>query len=186
MSPTLVLNNDFTPLSVIPIHTVNWKEAIRMSFLGQCDTVESYADWVVHSPSRSMLVPSILVSNTYVKKKQVIRFTRNNLLIRDNFRCQYCGTGLTKDSLTVDHVVPRVRGGKTKWENIACACQKCNSEKGHKTNMKPMQVPYKPDYYNLLANAKKLPIVIPDPVWIQYLDWDPNLVKIQVPNKKAA
>ena len=185
MPHTLILNNDYSPLSVIPISTVSWKEAVRMSFLRQCEVIEVYEDWDVHSPSITIPVPSVMVSKIYVKKKQVIRFTRNNLLIRDSFRCQYCGTTLNNRTLTVDHVIPRVRGGKTKWENIVCACLSCNGEKGHKTNMRPMQMPFKPDYYELLNNARKMHIIVPDPVWITYLGWDSDLVTVRPPHKVA-
>jgi hypothetical protein len=181
---TLILNNDFTPLSVIPISSVSWREAVRMSYLDQCNTLEYYHDWEVHSPTITMAVPSVMISRTFVKKKHVVRFTRNNLLIRDNFQCQYCGIAMTNSTLTVDHVIPRVRGGKTKWENIVCACHRCNANKGHKTHIRPMQMPYRPSYFQLLGNARKMQITVPDAVWIDYLGWDPNLVRVQPPNKQ--
>jgi 5-methylcytosine-specific restriction endonuclease McrA len=183
MPSTLVLNADYTPLSLIPISSISWKDAIKISFLGHAKPVEFYDDWVVSSPSISMPVPAVIISSTYIKKKQGVRFSRTNLLIRDNFTCQYCDKNLGSHDLTIDHVVPRVKGGKTKWENVVCACYVCNSIKGHKTHMKPKKPPVKPDYYQLLDNAKKLPIRVPTEKWLQYLNWDEALVTVVSPDR---
>lgn len=178
MASTLVLNADFTPLSLIPISAITWKDAIKISFLGHANAVEYYDDWEIHSPSTTLLVPAVMVSTLYIKKKQSVRFSRNNLLIRDNFTCQYCEKRLNSWDLTVDHVVPRVKGGKTKWENVASACYICNSIKGHRTKMKPIKTPTKPDYYQLIDNIKKFPIKIPSEKWIQYLNWNEKLITV--------
>lgn len=183
MSATLVLNADYTPLSVIPISSISWKDAIKIEFLGHAHAVEYYDDWVVHSPSTTLHVPSVMISKTYIKKKQSIRFSRTNLLIRDNFTCQYCTKKLNSWDLTIDHVVPRVKGGKTKWENIVCACYICNAIKGHRSKMKPISIPVKPDYYQLLDNARKIPIKIPSETWIKYLGWDEKLITIINPTR---
>lgn len=181
MSDTLVLNADFTPLNILPISSISWKDAIKISFLGHAKTLEWYDKWVVHSPSVSMKVPAVMVSETYIKKKNTVRFSRLNLLIRDDFTCQYCSKKLNAIDLTVDHVIPRVKGGKTRWENIVCACYICNSIKGHKSNMSPKKKPFKPDYHQLLENARKMPIKIPTDKWIDYLGWDQNLITIIPP-----
>lgn len=182
MSDTLVLNADFTPLNILPISSISWKDAIKISILGHAKTIEWYDEWTVHSPSVSMRVPAVMVSETYIKKKNTVRFSRSNLLIRDNFTCQYCTKKLNSIDLTVDHVIPRVKGGKTRWENIVCACYVCNSIKGHKSNMSPRIKPYKPDYHQLLDNVRKMPIKIPNIKWIDYIGWDRSLITI-VPNK---
>lgn len=178
MGSTLILNADYTPLSIIPISSISWREAVKITFLGHAKAIEWYDDWQVHSPSVVFDVPAVMVSETYVKKKQTVRFSRTNLLIRDNFTCQYCEKKLNSHDLTVDHVIPRVKGGKTKWDNIVCACYTCNTIKGHRSKMKPIKVPYKPDYYQLLDNARKMPIKIPTKKWLQYLNWDESLVNI--------
>ena len=103
-------------------------------------------------------------------------------ILRDNFTCQYCNEQLDIMDLTVDHVIPRSRGGVTRWDNIVCACYVCNTIKGHKTTMKPNKKPIKPDYYQLLENARKLPITIPCENWIKYLGWPENLVTISTPS----
>ena len=74
---------------------------------------------------------------------------------RDKSQCQYCGQSLPKSELTIDHIVPRALGGKTEWENVVCACSKCNRKKGCKTlaasNMKLKVKPVKPSW-ELLSN----------------------------------
>lgn len=183
MASTLVLNADYTPLSIIPISSINWKDAIKISFLGHARPVEFYDDWQVHSPSTTLDVPAVIISSVFIKKKHGVRFSRTNLLIRDNFTCQYCEKTLTANDLTIDHVIPRVKGGTTRWENVTSACYSCNSIKGHRSNMKPKRKPLKPDYYQLLENARKMPIKIPTDKWIQYLGWDERLITIVPPNK---
>ena len=183
MPATLVLNADYTPLSIIPISSISWKDAIKISFLGHANPIEYYDDWFVHSPSTELAVPSVMISETYIKKKSGVRFSRTNLLIRDNFTCQYCSKKLSSVDLTVDHVIPRVKGGKTKWENIVCACYVCNSIKGHKTKMVPNKKPIKPEYWQLLENARKMPIKIPSDIWIKYIGWDENLITIVKPDR---
>lgn len=185
MGTTLILNADYSPLSLIPISTIGWRDAIKINFLGHAKVIEEYDDWVVHSPSTTIPVPSVMISETYIKVKQHVKFSRANLLVRDDYTCQYCNTGLDIKDLTVDHVIPRVRGGKTSWDNIVASCYVCNTIKGHKQHMKPRQKPYKPDYYSLVTNAKKRPITIPDAKWIPYLGWDTNLITIQPPIKKV-
>jgi len=63
-----------------------------------------------------------------------------------------------------------------------CACYVCNTIKGHKTHMKPIKKPIKPDYYQLIDNARKIPIKIPSETWIKYIGWDPSLITLISPN----
>jgi len=123
-----------------------------------------------------------MISETYIKKKHGVRFSRFNLLLRDHFTCQYCSKKLNIMDLTVDHVIPRARGGTTSWGNIVCCCYICNTIKGHKTNMRPIKVPHKPDYYELLDSARKIPIKVPSETWIKYLNWDESLISVVKPN----
>ena len=183
MRSTLILNSDFTVISAIPFSSVGWKDAIKMAYLGSVTILETYSDWVVRSPSVTINVPSVIVNKKFLKKKTSVRFSRSTLLLRDNFSCQYCHDHLNLGQMTIDHVIPRVRGGTTKWENVVCSCYSCNSIKGHRTAMKPAVHPFKPDYFVLLANARKLPIEIPDESWIPYIGWEEHLITIKPPNK---
>lgn len=181
MTHSLVLNADYAPLSIIPISSVSWNDAIKVSFLGSVTVLEEYDDWIVRSPSISVKVPAVMVSKEFIKKKHTIRFSRINLLIRDNYTCQYCDKKLNSSELTIDHVIPRVKGGKTIWENIVCACYICNSIKGHRSHMRPKTMPIRPDYHAIMENAKKMNIKIPTPKWIQYLGWNESLITISPP-----
>ncbi len=124
--PALVLNADYTPLSYYPLSLWPWQTAVKAVFLDRVTIVENY-EREIHSPTRTMPIPSVIALRQYVKPSQYPAFTRFNLFLRDRFSCQYCGSG--KD-LTFDHVVPRRLGGRTTWENVATACAPCNLKKG--------------------------------------------------------
>ena len=84
------------------------------------DRIDVLAEYntLVHSPSISMRIPSVVVLKDYVRPVRSAVFTRFNLFLRDEFKCQYCGIG---DDLTFDHIIPKSNGGKTTWENVVAA-----------------------------------------------------------------
>ncbi len=163
--------------------TIHWKEAIKLVYLDQAEVLEYYDNWQVHSPSVTMQVPSVLVSRTFVKTSRSIKFNKMNLCIRDEFQCQYCQKKFDFKNLTMEHVVPRCRGGKTTWQNLSCACSPCNTRKGNRTDIKPMREPYKPSLGEILTKVKRTAITIPDEKWAPYLGWPPHLVKVQKPSQ---
>lgn len=119
----LVLNQNYDPLCVCTA-----KRAIVLVFLGKAEVIDTYAD-PVHTVRETITLPCIVRLVHYVRVPQNgVMLSRKNVLKRDGHQCQYCGT--TKGPLTVDHVVPRHRGGEDSWENLVCACQKCNNDKG--------------------------------------------------------
>ena len=124
--PALVLNADYTPLSYYPLSLWAWQTAVKAVFLERVDIVAQY-DRKVHSPSFEMSLPSVIALRQYVRPSEHPAFTRFNLFLRDRFSCQYCGQ---EQELTFDHVVPRAKGGRTTWENVATACAPCNLRKG--------------------------------------------------------
>ena len=87
--------------------------------------------------------------------RQGLRFNRRNVFARDGNQCQYCGRGFPTSELSLDHVVPRSRGGVTSWENIVCACVACNVRKGgrtpHEARMQLIRQPVKPRRSPLLS-----------------------------------
>lgn len=183
MGHTLVLNSDYTPLSIIPISTLSWKDSIKMSWMGNVNPIEFYGNWEVHSPSITLLVPSVVVSQKFNKKKISVRFSRASLLLRDNHVCQYCFDELTLNHMTIDHVIPRTRGGTTRWDNVVASCHACNSRKGSRIHIKPHVAPVKPTQYELAANARKRPIVVPHESWIPYIGWPESLITVCPPKK---
>jgi 5-methylcytosine-specific restriction endonuclease McrA len=94
-------------------------------------------------------VPRIIRLLTYDRlPRQKVKFNRRNLFARDSNRCQYCGRRFATSELSLDHVVPRTRGGRATWENIVCACVRCNVRKGGRTpreaGMKLIKEPVEP------------------------------------------
>lgn len=178
---TLVLNADGQPLTIIPISTYTWEEAIKQVFLDRVDVVAQYPDWEVHSPSMTIPVPSVVMLREYTKTSKMVAFSREAVMLRDNWHCQYCGGDFyhNKRFLTFDHVIPKVRGGKTRWNNIVTACQNCNSEKGHGDHMKPLTPAKAPSYYALVDIAKQRPITMADMSWNSFLQWDEGLITIK-------
>lgn len=186
MTDTLILNADGLPLSVVPLSTLPWQESIKLMFMERVDVMAYYDDWAVHSPSQTMQVPSVLMLRDYVNVNRGIKFSRSNILIRDDFTCQYCQVDFTNDQskLTLDHVNPRFNGGKTNWENIVAACSDCNLEKAHFTKMKPVRVPVRPTYHQLMNKKMQAPIVVPHQSWADYLTWDSSLVTVQTKRRR--
>ena len=135
--PALVLNADFRPLSYYPLSLWSWQESVKAVFLERVNIVSEY-DRFVRSPSFEMRLPSVVSLKTYVKPALYPAFTRFNVFLRDRFICQYCGD---KDDLTFDHLIPRSRGGQTRWDNVVTACAPCNLSKGghlpHHAGMQP-------------------------------------------------
>lgn len=189
---TLFLNADGTPISLLPLSTVDWQTAIRLSMLGKVAIVKHYDDWVVRSPTISMQVPSIIMTKKYIKSKKFVPFTRNNLFLRDDFTCQlqitsWCAKNEGKkhayDFLTLDHVNPKSHGGGSSWCNIITACADCNSHKGNNKMIKPKTTPKVPSYYELAEKRRKSPITVADIAWADYLGWEKDLVFLK-PRKK--
>src|SRR4029078_503954 len=86
-------------------------------------------DRSVRSPTCEMKLPSVVSLKTYIRPALYPAFTRFNVFLRDRFVCQYC---VDKADLTFDHLVPRSRGGLTRWDNVVAACAPCNLMKGGK------------------------------------------------------
>mgnify|MGYP006433990971 CR=1 FL=1 len=176
---TLVLNADAQPLSVVPLSVLPWQEAIRLVFVDRVDVLAEYEDWPVRSPSVTMQVPTVVMLRDYVKVERGIKFSRYNVLLRDLFTCQYCNHEFPPHLLTIDHVVPRFRGGKTKWNNVVAACEHCNMKKAHFMEMQPNIKPIKPDYWHMVGKRKKFPIAVPHDSWREFIDWPGDLVVVK-------
>lgn len=174
-NPALVLNADYRPLSYFPLSLWPWQEAIKAVWLDRVNIVAEY-DECVHSPSTSIRIPSVVVLKDYVKPQKRVAFTRFNLFLRDEFRCQYCGD---KGNLTFDHVVPRARGGVTSWENVVAACSRCNLKKGSKSlrqsGMALRKPPRQPGSEELRNMGRRFPPNYLHETWFDFLYWDSEL-----------
>ncbi len=121
-------------------------------------------------------VPSVIALRTYVQPAKYPAFTRFNLFLRDRFSCQSCSAG---DDLTFDHILPRSKGGRTTWENVATACAPCNLKKGGRTpkesRMYPRFRPERPTVFELHDRGRAFPPNFLHQSWRDYLYWDTEL-----------
>jgi 5-methylcytosine-specific restriction endonuclease McrA len=128
MTDVLVLNATYEYLNVTPL-----QRAVRLLFAGKAEIVERHRD-VITAPSVTFPLPSVIRMLYYIRRPQaVVALTKRNVLLRDDFHCQYCGAKDKSSDLTVDHVQPKSRGGPSTWENLVCACQRCNGRKRNRT-----------------------------------------------------
>ena len=146
----LLLNQNYEPMSICSA-----RKAVILLYLGKAEIVERYDSLMVRSVSTEIPLPSVLRLDRYVPiPRKRILLSRKNILKRDRFRCQYCGA--KGKPLTVDHVIPRERGGPDTWENLVAACVACNTKKGNRTpeeaGMKLLKVPKKPNYLHFIQN----------------------------------
>lgn len=166
---TLVLNADGLPVSVVPISTISWKDAILYLYHDKCDVLEWYDNWVVHSATWETNVPAVIMLKNYLRRNTDVRFSKTNVFLRDQYTCLYCSTQINNTTGTLDHVLPMSKGGKTTWDNIATACSPCNAKKEDKMHMKPAYKPYKPGYYELVRKRKQLPFTLKHDSWSRWL-----------------
>lgn len=126
--PVLVLNATFEPINVTAV-----RRALVLLLKGVAQAEEhNHAE--VHSTSTAMRVPSVIRLLSYRHIPQQTRaLSRKNILLRDRNTCQFCGRVFPASELTLDHVVPRSRGGHSTWENLVACCYQCNNQKGNRT-----------------------------------------------------
>ncbi len=166
----LILNSDAAPVSLLPLSIVSWEEAIRYLVTDKGTVLEWYDDWVVRSARWQTNVPAVMILKEYQKKKTVIRFSKQNIFLRDEYKCQYCGINVTHRTATLDHVLPQSHGGKSVWDNCTTACSNCNSKKGNNKRIVPQKAPWKPTYWHLVDKRKKLGWELAHPSWANYLE----------------
>lgn len=160
----LILNASYEPL-----HVCSVKRAVALLMHGIAERVED-SEKILRSPSVIFPVPSVIRLRKYVRRppRHRVAFNRRNVFKRDNHTCQYCH-GKSFD-LTLDHVVPRSRGGATSWENVVACCKPCNSRKRNRTpeeaNMHLRRSPFAPRFVFSSAYGV-LPQI--DDIWHKYL-----------------
>jgi 5-methylcytosine-specific restriction endonuclease McrA len=169
MSHVLLLNADGQPVNYIPLSTIDWKEAVTYMWLDKVSVLEWYDDWVVHSANWETRVPAVVMLKNMLKRRSNPRFSKHNIFIRDLFTCQYCSTQFPRNELTLDHVLPISKGGRTSWDNIVAACNPCNSRKGNSLTPLPKTAPHRPDYWELVNKRKQLEIVVKHPSWLEFI-----------------
>jgi 5-methylcytosine-specific restriction endonuclease McrA len=165
MQRVLVLNQNFEPINVCHVH-----RAFVLVFCGKAEVVE-LAGVVLRTTTRSYDAPSIIRLLHLIKRAHpVAKLTRREIFLRDKFTCQYCG--LYSHDLTLDHVIPRHRGGQHRWENLVSACRACNHRKGgrlpEEARMRLRTIPVQPRvsrYYWVYHHLQSTY----DPGWLKFI-----------------
>jgi 5-methylcytosine-specific restriction endonuclease McrA len=143
-SDVLVLNFTYEALNV-----TSFQRAVKLLFAGKAEAVHNQ-ERVLSSTSFEMRMPSIIRMLYYIRRPlQKVALTKKNVLIRDDYTCQYCGMHGER-LMTVDHVIPKSRGGPSTWENLVCSCMRCNNRKNNRTpqeaNLTLRRKPRQPKY----------------------------------------
>jgi len=180
----LVLNRNY-----IPCYITNLKHAFSLLFRESAYVVDydlttySIWEWLEMEPdegeeyistvSLRIRIPRIILADTSVSPRlSKPKLSRLGVFIRDGFRCQYCGKRLSHRNLTIDHVIPRSRGGKTEWTNVVTSCVSCNTKKGDRTpeeaGMTLLREPRPPLISIMYARDIDLKF---------YPEWEPYLLK---------
>jgi len=134
---TLKLDASWRPIDIIPA-----EKGFSMVYSGRAQPVENYT----HGPCARFLFPSVIVLKNYIQKRTVVMNpTRKNIYWRDKYTCQYCGIGFKYKYLSLDHIIPKSRGGDRGWLNLVTCCHGCNQKKGNRTPLEAsMQLIKKP------------------------------------------
>jgi 5-methylcytosine-specific restriction endonuclease McrA len=163
---TLLLDSGCRPQCAIP-----WQRALILDLEDRVDVLEYY-DEVVRTPREELPLPAVIRLRQYLRVvPRSVALTRRNLILRDRATCQYCGRRPHLRDITMDHVLPRSRGGPTHWENVVLACGPCNHRKGSRTPLEagmPLAIkPGRPDF--LPTTRRALAVADPPPEWMAWL-----------------
>lgn len=147
---TLLLDSSYLPVKV-----VHWHKAMVLFLSGRAELVEIYENKEVRSTYLVFKLPKVIRLFSQFRNRQIVKFSRENVFYRDQFKCQYCAERFSRSELTLDHVIPKSKGGRTSWDNVVSCCKICNNKKGDKL----------PQYFAMkLINKPKRPKWTP---WIQ-------------------
>jgi 5-methylcytosine-specific restriction endonuclease McrA len=142
MQGCLILNQDYSYLA-----TVSWKKAIKLVYKGKATVLKYSNEFIKTAEGIIMKIPAVakLVKLIRTIYRTRVPFSKRNVMVRDDFVCQYCGS---TNELTIDHMIPISRGGKSIFENCVTACKSCNAKKGNKlpseSGIYPKKMPIAP------------------------------------------
>lgn len=157
-----MLNQNYEPLLVC-----NAKRALLLLLLGKAEVVEN-SSFFAASIRRRYILPSVVRLGNFIRKPRLeVKLSKQNILRRDRYACQYCGT--SQGPLTIDHLVPKSLGGDETWDNLVCACTVCNNKKANRSlkqsRMTLIKKPRRPHYFSFIQYS----IHNPDDNWKPYL-----------------
>lgn len=145
----------------------SWRELSALEGSGPSDTF-------VATPSYRIRAPEVIQLVAYQRvPPRRVKFSRRNIFLRDNYMCQYCGCKPATSELTIDHIVPRSRGGRSTWENLVTSCRACNLRKGWSTpeecGMRLRKAPVRPSWSMALSLAAQRR---------RFAEWEPFLAVV--------
>jgi len=152
MESCIILNADYTFLNI-----VSWQKAITLLVKGKTEVL-SHTEKVVSNFEKTVVfkIPAVmrLIKIIRVIYRTGVPFNKRNVIVRDEFKCSYCG--IESKSLTVDHVIPLSKGGKSNFENCVAACKECNAKKGNKLPSEIHMYIQKRPYHPTIAEFLRL------------------------------
>jgi 5-methylcytosine-specific restriction endonuclease McrA len=162
----LVLNQNYEPLNVC-----SWRRAVTLVYRGKAIAIE-HDGRLLHSQTRAVPLPSVVRLAEQIRRPVPrVKMSRASIMARDDYRCQYCGKRSQK--LTVDHVIPRHKGGRHAWENVVACCLDCNNRKGNRTPREAgvtlLRVPKRPRFIPYLS-FPTFRRALRNQVWRDYLE----------------
>lgn len=189
--PTLVLNKSWIPISITPVHKAISKTMLGLAMVLNVDSfaLHTFEEWMhidvsdtdkfIRTPKTRIKVPEIIVLTEYERfPLREVRLTRRNLLIRDNYTCQYTGQKITYENGTIDHVIPRSRGGKSTWSNLVMCCLEVNARKADRTpeeaGLRLLKKPDKPKWSPIFARFARLATTNVPKSWLKFVTVDGN------------
>ena len=136
MDKIILLNSDYSFLNI-----VDWKKSFTLLVKNKVEVLKYSTDVIKTAAGKFLKIPLIirLIKLIRAVYRTKVPFSKKNVLIRDGFKCSYCG--MTKGNLTIDHIFPRSKGGKSTFENCTAACKKCNNKKGNLTCLEAKMFP---------------------------------------------
>ena len=156
---SLLLDRNYLPISII-----GWKKAFRLLVRDKAEPIGNNTIKSITTCTSNFNVPSVVKLKHAVSYNCFsgrIKFSRTNVILRDKYKCQYCEKSMNRSSGTIDHIIPRSRGGKTDYLNCVACCKECNSWKGDKTleeaGMKLLRMPKRPNFITLCCSIENMP-----------------------------
>ncbi len=193
----LVLNKHYKPIAVASVQRAFGllvtgaavaldKEYRTFDYESWAELAADNGDDIIHTVKRALKVPRVLVLQAFDRLPRTqVRFSRNNVYLRDQFTCQYCGEVFARSKLNLDHVMPKSQGGRTSWTNVVASCVSCNTFKSNRTpeqaGLKLLKQPKRPDWASLVSRPKGGK-AIPYEEWLPFVDpvdasyWNTELV----------
>ncbi len=165
----LLLNASYEAMKVI-----SWQKAIVLWLSDKVDVIE-FHNIYIHSAKARFPIPSVIKLRTYISSVAFrrVRFSKQNVYLRDGYICQYCAKRCSNKELTIDHVIPISKQGPENWNNVVTACRHCNQRKGNRTpataGMPLLKEPEAPHWITLVELELQNDMTVPL-LWQNYLN----------------